>query len=469
MLIRVRTALAIAAVCALLWTVSTVLELDWLRQCERDDGDARSPTTRSAAAAAHRVTRALRNMSCEAVQRLVDDATVLGRGANKVAYRSRVADVDVCIKLLDSRQATRLADDDDAHNNDNNEQFWQQKAHRSFLLEQIWLTELRDAQASPVPRLFATRRDCGHGLASVSVVEFVPFNLFHLDASYLPPCVWLQLAVEFASFLLWLEAPMLRRADAEADDASLVADSHRSLMLCDWKLDQFGLTADMKLKLVDVDSLQWYHALLPLYADAKCKGGVLRLRRSCAGGAECLQHAVRVWRSAPEEFWCNNDTKMCDGFNSASNVFGLGQTVLQPLFDEAAASFDASIRRRVNSTLLDMVAYERRRRPSPSALLATFRSLYDEAGGDKCARQFRKADGLKKAVASQTGYNTTTVRERFHINLPVGSKFFDPDFDGDDDGDDGDEDGDSTDADDESRERRNRKNREKTNKKKTKG
>jgi hypothetical protein len=463
---RFRIALVIA-VCALVWTVSTVLELDWLRQCERDDGDVRSPM-RTTAAAVHRVTRALRNMSCEAVQRLVDDATVLGRGANKVAYRSRVGDVDVCIKLLDSRQATRLADGDDNDDTQSNEQFWQQKAHRSFLLEQIWLTELSDVQsaASPVPRLFATRRDCGHGLASVSVVEFVPFNLFHLDASYLPPCVWLQLAVEFSSFLLWLEAPMLRRADAEADDdASLVADSHRSLMLCDWKLDQFGLTADMKLKLVDVDSLQWYHALLPLYADAKCKAGVLRLRRSCAGGAECLQHAVRVWRTAPEEFWCNNDTKMCDGFNSASNVYGLGQTVLQPLFDEAAASFDASIRRRVNSTLLDMVAYERRRRPSPSALLATFRSLYDEAGGDKCARQFRKADGLNKAMAAQTGYNTTTVRQRFHINLPVGSKFFDPDFDGDEDDD---EDGDNTDAEDESRERQDsrRKNRPAVKKKK---
>jgi hypothetical protein len=127
-------------------------------------------------------------------------------------------------------------------------------------------------------------------------------------------------------FVQWLEAP-LPLLDAD-DDRQLAS---RSLMLCDWKMDQFGVTNDLDIKLLDTDSLQWYHSLLPLNAESKCKSGPQRLRRSCAGGHECLQHSVRIFGTSPAEFWCNNQTNFCDGFDSPSNV-------LRPRPDGAAAA-----------------------------------------------------------------------------------------------------------------------------------
>lgn len=283
-----------------------------------------------------------------------------------------------------------------------------------------------------MPQLYLARRGCEQ-FDAISVVEYVPYNIYNLDATMLPQCVWLQLALRFVEFLDWLEAPLGR---GDGPDAL-----YRSLMLCDWKMDQFGLTEHMELKLVDVDSLQWFHAQLPLNADAKCKSGVApRLRRSCAGGAECLQHLVRVFRAAPEEFWCNNATEMCDGFDTASNVYGFAVTVLRPLFNEAEANFDPSIRRRINATLDSMTTYRRKNRARPAALLETFGELFAEAGGDKCARAFRKLGGVEAATKARANYDTTAARMRFGVPLE-GPDVLVFDSDGDSDSDSGDDDG----------------------------
>jgi hypothetical protein len=246
-------------------------------------------------------------------------------------------------------------------------------------------------------------------LQAVSVVEYVPWNLYSLDVDRVPPCVFLALAQRLVHFVQWLEAP-LPLLDAD-DDRQLAS---RSLMLCDWKMDQFGVTNDLDIKLLDTDSLQWYHSLLPLNAESKCKSGPLRLRRSCAGGHECLQHSVRIFGTAPAEFWCNNQTNFCDGFDSPSNVYGLAQTVLQPLFNECDGNFEPDIRRRIRATLTRMTAYQKDDRPTVAELATLFAGFVDEAGGEQCVRQFRRRDGIQSAMTKRAQYNTLNARDRFN-------------------------------------------------------
>lgn len=243
----------------------------------------------------------------------------------------------------------------------------------------------------------------------MSVVEYVPWNLYSLDADRLPPCVFLALAQRLVHFVQWLEAP-LPLLDAD-DDRQLAS---RSLMLCDWKMDQFGVTNDLDIKLLDTDSLQWFHSLLPLNAESKCKSGPLRLRRSCAGGHECLQHSVRIFGTAPAEFWCNNQTNFCDGFDSPSNVYGLSQTVLQPLFNECDGNFEPDIRRRIRATLTRMTSYQKDDRPSVAELATLFAGFVEEAGGEQCVRQFRRKDGIRSVMTKRPQYNTVNARNRFN-------------------------------------------------------
>jgi hypothetical protein len=50
------------------------------------------------------------------------------------------------------------------------QQFWQQKAQRSFLLEQMWLTELKSPHLA---RLYLARRDCDEFEVSSSSINLI--------------------------------------------------------------------------------------------------------------------------------------------------------------------------------------------------------------------------------------------------------------------------------------------------------
>jgi hypothetical protein len=263
--------------------------------------------------------------------------------------------------------------------------------------------------------------------------------LYSLDPDRLPPCVFLALAQRLVHFVQWLEAPL---PVLDADDDRQLAS--RSLMLCDWKMDQFGVTNDLDIKLLDTDSLQWYHSLLPLNAESKCKSGPLRLRRSCAGGHECLQHSVRIFGTAPAEFWCNNQTNFCDGFDSPSNVYGLAQTVLQPLFNECDGNFEPDIRRRIRATLASMTSYQKDDRPSAAELATLFAGFVEEAGGEQCIRQFRRRDGIRSAMTKRPQYNTVNARDRFNTTALAESTASEDDESKDNDDDDSDSNSDST-------------------------
>jgi hypothetical protein len=163
-----------------------------------------------------------------------------------------------------------------------------------------------------------------------NVVEFVPGRI-EVESLFAggDGCVALGLAVEGAELLLDFE-----RGDKASDS---------SLFMCDWKLDNFGISQAGRLRLFDVDSIQLYprstHYLWQKYCDEEDPRDVRKFKTECMQPCGAFRNSMRVGHS-PAELYCNATTRLCDGFDSHSNVWGYCAAVLPAILGGAPYSHD---------------------------------------------------------------------------------------------------------------------------------
>lgn len=147
-----------------------------------------------------------------------------------------------------------------------------------------------------------------------NVVEFVPRRI---ESPPSDGCVALGLALEGAELLLDFE-----RGDRASD---------ASLFMCDWKLDNFGISEAGRLRLFDVDSIQLYprasRFLWQKYCDEEDPRDVRKFKTECMQPCGAFRNSMRVGHT-PAELFCNATTRLCDGFDSRSNVWGYCTAVL---------------------------------------------------------------------------------------------------------------------------------------------
>jgi hypothetical protein len=195
----------------------------------------------------------------------------------------------------------------------------------------------------------------------VNVVDYVPRRL----GSWVEgaQCGALDLAVQGAELLVAFE-----RGDS--------AGFESSIFMSDWKSDNFGVSGDgRRLMLFDVDSIEFYarntRYLWQKYCDEETDRDVRNFKTDCMMLGS-FRNSMRAgeW---PAELFCNATTRLCDGFDSFSNVWGFCSAVLPVILgsEPYSRSVHASMPQR--ELLLELLAQctsrERLKRPSPTSLL----------------------------------------------------------------------------------------------------
>lgn len=203
----------------------------------------------------------------------------------------------------------------------------------------------------------------------VNVVDFVPHRLEALRDG--EQCRALSLAVQGADMLVAFE-----RGDAAFDS---------SIFMSDWKSDNFGVSADGRLMLFDVDSIEFYarstRYLWQKYCDEEDARDVRQFKTECMQLGS-FRNSMRSgeW---PGELFCNTTTRLCDGYDSLSNVWGYCAAVLPAILGSEPYAHDvhASLPQRAQlvEILKQCTARERHKRPTPELLRHQLSSIHQAA------------------------------------------------------------------------------------------
>lgn len=240
-----------------------------------------------------------------------------------------------------------------------------EKQRRDLLYER-WVLQ-RLARVDGVVRLHASAdlSACVQAhLSSMGVVNIVDFVPRRLGGPWSggSECTALGLAVQGAELLVAFE-----RGDAAIDS---------SIFMSDWKSDNFGVSGDgRRLVLFDVDSIEFYarntRYLWQKYCDVETERDVRNFKTDCMQLGS-FRNSMRAgdW---PAELFCNATTRLCDGFDSLSNVWGFCSAVLPAILgsEPYSRSVHASLpqREQLVAILARCTSRERLTRPSPAALL----------------------------------------------------------------------------------------------------
>lgn len=88
-------------------------------------------------------------------------------------------------------------------------------------------------------------------------------------------------------------------------------------------------------------------------------------------------------------------------FDQPSNVWGLAQAVLWPLFNESASSFDDNTYERIDNLLARMLSERKRGRPPAAKVVKFFRRELDRQGGGACVAEYQRKGGFLQHLRAE--------------------------------------------------------------------